>query len=114
MNTEYQIFHFDNFIENYAKMLGKPVIYIRTYGWNNSSNVDKINESMEIYKNILPVDIFNTMKNTEFLFIEVDNIVEAEEFLSHNFPESQSNVGFPELYVHFSLCNELGQIILSN
>jgi len=95
-------------------MLGKPVIYIRTYGWNNSSNVDKINESMEIYKNILPVDIFNTMKNTEFLFIEVDNIVEAEEFLSHNFPESQSNVGFPELYVHFSLCNELGQIILSN
>ena len=114
MNTEYQIFHFDNFIENYAKMLGKPVIYIRTYGWNNSSNVDKINESMDFYKEILPLDIFNSMKQTEFLFVEVDDIAEADEFLDSNFPKSQSDVGYPELYVHYSLSNELGQIISSN
>jgi hypothetical protein len=114
MDTEYQIFHLDNFIESYAKMLGKPVIYFRTYGWNNSSNVEKINESMEIYKDLLPLDIFDTMKNTEFLFVEVDEIHKAEEFLLDNFPKSQSDVGYPELYIHFSLCNELGQIILSN
>lgn len=114
MNSDYQIYHLDNFVENYARMLGKPVIYIRTYGWNNSDDVEKINQSMDFYKDILPLDIFNSMKQTEFLFVEVDDIVEADRFLDSNFPESQSDVGYPELYVHYSLCNELGQIIASN
>lgn len=114
MNSDYQIYHLDNFIENYARMLGKPVIYIRTYGWNNSNDVEKINQSMDFYKNILPTDIFNSMKQTEFLFVEVDDIVEADQFLDSNFPESQSDVAYPELYVHYSLCNEQGQIIASN
>lgn len=114
MNSDYQIFHLDNFIENYAKMLGKPVIYFRVYGWNHSNDIERINESMNVYSEILPLDIFNTMKNTEFLFVEVDDIAEADQFLDTNFPKSQSDVGYPELYIHYSLCNEVGQIIASN
>jgi hypothetical protein len=114
MNSEYQIFFFDNFIERYAKLSGKPIIYIRTYGWNNSQDVEKINESMSIWQDILPNDMFTVMKNSEFSFVEVSNLEEAVDFLETNFPTSQAEVAFPELYVHFSLCNELGQIILSN
>jgi hypothetical protein len=114
MNSDYQIFYFDNFIENYAKMLGKPVIYLRSYGWNNSSDVDKINQSIETWTNILPLDILTYLKNSEFCFIEVDDIADAAEFLQNSFPTSQSDVAYPELYIHYTLCNEIGQVILSN
>lgn len=114
MNSEYQILYFDNFIENYAKMLGKPVIYFRTYGWNNSNDVDKINQSMDTWQNILPSDLFLYMKSSEFCFVEVENIAAAVDFLENNFPKNQTDVGYPELYIHFSLCNDLGQVILSN
>lgn len=114
MNSEYQIYFFDNFIERYAKLFGKPVIYIRTYGWNHSQDIEKINESMSVWQDILPNDMFTVMKNSEFSFIEVDNLEEAVDFLESNFPLDQASVAYPELYVHFSLYNELGQIILSN
>jgi len=114
MNSEYQIFFFDNFIERYAKTVSKPIIYLRSYGWNHSQDIDKINESMEFYKDILPLDIFTALKNSEFSFIEVDSVEQAAEFLVINFPENQAEVAYPELYIHYSLCNEIGQIILSN
>jgi hypothetical protein len=112
--SNYELFFFDNFIERYAKLKGKPIIYLRSYGWNNSSNVDAINESMEFYKEILPDDMFYSLKNSEFVFVEVDDIYQAEEFLDDCLPKSQSDVASPEFYIHFSLYNELGQIILSN
>lgn len=113
MNSEYEVFFFDNFIEKYAKLVGKPVIFFRTYGWNNSKDIDKINQSMSFWEDVLPLDMFTVMKNSEFSFVEVDSIEDAIEFLD-DFPKSQTEVAYPELYIHFSLYNDLGQIILSN
>lgn len=114
MNTQYDVFYFDNFIERYAAAVGKAVIYFRSYGWNNSSDVDAINASMDFYRDRLPLDLFTALHNSEFVFIEVDDIAEAEEFLTSNFPESQASVSTPEKYIHFTLYNSLGQSILSN
>lgn len=114
MNTNYEGFYFDNFIERYAVAKGKAVIYLRSWGWNNSSNVDAINASMDVYREILPIDLFTLLSNSEFVFVEVDDIDEAYDFVSDNFPVSQESCTTPENYIHFTLYNELGQTIASN
>lgn len=113
MNTEYQVYFFENFIEKYAQATGKCVAYIRTYGWNNTSDIDKINESISLYEDLLPTDFITVMKNSEFIFVEIEDISEAIDFFESYFPENQENCE-PANYVHFSLYNHLGQIVLSN
>jgi len=114
LHTTYDIFFLDNFIERYAKAIGKSVIYLRSYGWNNSSNVDLINQSMEFYTAILPLDIFTSLHGSEFSFVEVDDVNEAAEFLETNFPKSQEACSVVEYYIHYSLYNDQGQLVLSN
>lgn len=114
MNTDYEVFYFDNFIERYAATKGTALIYFRSYGWNNSSNVDAINASMDFYRDRLPLDLFTSLQNSEFVFVEVDDIEQAAEFLDTNFPESQESCATPEKYIHYTLYNSLGQSILSN
>jgi len=113
MNSEYEVYFFQNFIEKYAKTANKAVVYIRTYGWNHGKDIEKINNSMDTYSELLPLDMMTVMKNSEFVFIEVDDINEAMEFFQDNFPENQENCEL-EYYVHFSLYNSSGQLILSN
>lgn len=114
MNTDYDVFYFDNFIERYAATTGKGVIYLRSYGWNNSSDVDAINASMDLYRDLLPLDMFTALQQSEFVFVEVDDLDDTIEFLETTFPESQENCAVPENYIHFSLYNSLGQSVLSN
>lgn len=113
MQTEYEIFQFDNFIEKAALALKKPVVFIRSYGWNHSQNIEKINESMDIYRDLLPLDMFESMRMSEFIFLTLDNIEEAMLFFDETFPKSQADCD-PELYVFYSIINELGQTILTN
>lgn len=113
MNSEYTVYFFQNFIEKYAQVTGKAVAYIRTYGWNNGKDIDKINQSMEVYSQILPLDMITVMRNSEFIFVEIENLEEAMQFFEDNFPQDQASCE-TEFYVHFSLYNSLGQLILSN
>lgn len=114
LHTNYDIFFLDNFIEKYAQTIEKPIIFLRSYGWNNSKNIDSINSSMDGYKIILPLDVFTSLKNSEFCFLEVDSIEESVEFLQTYFPKSQETCSTPENYIHYSLFNSQGQLILSN
>ena len=114
MNNDYEVFYFDNFIGKYAAAVGKAVVYFRAYGWNHSSDVDAINASMDLYKEILPIDIWTALSNSEFVFMEVDDIQETIDFLESNLPDSQATTTTPENYIHYSLYNDQGQIILSN
>lgn len=114
MNTNYDVFYFEDFIGRYAASIGKPVVYFRSYGWNNSSNVDAINASMELYKEVLPLDLWTSLKQSEYVFMEVEDIEDTMNFLDHNFPESQAATTTAENYIHFSLYNAEGQIIHSN
>lgn len=114
MNTPYDVYYFDNFIENYARMKGKPVVMLRSYGWNNSTDVDAINASYETYKSILPTDMWTALKQSEFVFLEVDDMQMTIEFLEASFPVSQAETTTPENYIFYSLCNVEGQTILTN
>jgi len=113
MNSFYQCFDLSTFISEYAKAVQKPVVFIRSWGWNHGNDVDKINTSMQVYKQFLPTDIYLWMHGSEFIFIELENLEEAMEFFAENFPESQSETS-PEMYMHYSIYNSIGQIVDSN
>ncbi len=114
MNTDYEVLYFDNFIGKYAAAIGKPVVYLRATGWNNSTNVDAINASYDLYKDILPLDLWTTLKNSELVFMEVEDITDTLNFLNNDFPESQATTATPENYIFYALYNAEGQIIASN
>ena len=114
MNTSYDAFYLDNFIERYATLKGKAVLYLRSTGWNNSSDVDAINASYETYKSILPLDMWTALKQSEYVFMEVDDMQMTIEFLEASFPASQAETTTPENYIFYSLCNVEGQTILTN
>ena len=112
--NNYNTFYLDNFIEKYAAQLGKPVLYLRSTGWNASSDVDAINASYAVYENILPNDIWTALKNSEHVFCEVDDdIADVQTWLGDNLPESQASCTTPENYIFYSLVNAQGQIIES-
>ena len=112
-NTEYQIYDLQSFIGKYAGVVGKPLIFFRVYGWNNSTDVDAINSSIALYESMLPLDFTTLFRNSEYLVVEMDSLVEAEQFLVDNFPSSQA--GCPkEQYIFYALYNEQGQVILDN
>jgi len=74
MNTPYDVYFFDNFIERYALAKGKPVVLLRSYGWNHSTDVDAINASYAVYESILPTDMWTALKNSEYVFLEVEDL----------------------------------------
>ena len=114
MNTPYDVYYFDNFIERYALAKGKPVVLLRSYGWNHSTDVDAINASYAVYESILPTDMWTALKNSEYVFLEVEDLDDTRLFLESNLPASQAETTTPENYIFYSLCNSQGQIIASN
>jgi len=113
LNATYDSMYFEDLIEEYAKSNNKCVVYLRSYGWNNSDNVERINQSMEIYKNILPLDIFTALTQSEFVFVTLDGEQQAMDFFDDVLPESQASCD-KEDYIHFTIFNSLGQKIASN
>ena len=111
--SNYNCVYFEDMLSKYVSVIAKPLIYIRSYGWNNTNDVEKINASMEIYKNLLPLDLYVTMTQSEFSFIEIDNIEEAIEFCEDSFPES-STACDPESYVQYMVYNDKGQVVANN
>ena len=113
INTEYQIYDLETSIVRHAAAVGKPFIFIRSYGWNHSDDVEKINKSMEIYKTILPLDLYTMLFQSEWNIIELESMSDIMTFLEDSFPKSQSSVE-KEVYIFYALYNEQGQLILSN
>lgn len=111
--SDYICVYFDDLILKYAVMVNKPIIFIRSYGWNNCENQEKIVESKKVYKQSLPLDVYTTMEQSEFSFIEIESVEEALEFCEDNFPESTDKCE-PEFYVHYKVFNGQGHIIASN
>lgn len=111
--TNYECFDLSSFISEYAKKVEKPIAFIRVWGWNHSTDVEKINKSMEIYKDILPLDMYTMMHDSEFVFVQLEDIEQTVEFFESSFPESQSKCE-NEMYIFYAIYNSLGQIILSN
>lgn len=124
MDFDFQIYGLEETIGKYGKLLGKPMLYLRAVGWNNSSDVTKINASRDLYKDLVPLDMWTSMDTSEFNVVELQNFKEEGDdtgytlndmmtFLSDNFPSSQASVE-AERYVFYALFNNQGQIIASN
>lgn len=112
-NTLYKIYDLTALCQQHARNLEKEIVYFRAYGWHNSTDVDKINESMDVYRTVLPTDIFSELHESEYAIMEVDNLIETMDFLGENLPESQANCT-KEYYIHYTIFNSIGQIIASN
>ena len=99
------------------------MVFLRAYGWNNSTDTVKINASMDLYKEIIPLDVWTSMHTGEFNVIELDNlsddsttgytIDDVMDFLEEAFPPNQASVE-KEVYVFYAVYNASGQVILSN
>ena len=111
--SEYNCIYFEDMVSEYVLSLQKPVIFLRIYGWYNSENEEKINESKEIYRQQLPLDVYTAMLEGEFLFIKIDNIDEAMEFCEDNFPESIDKCE-KEFYIQYKVFNTQGQVVGNN
>lgn len=114
LNTNYTANYFEDFIGAAAVSKGKPIIFLRSWGWNNTSDIDAINTSMDLYKSIIPLDIFTALHQSEFVFVEVDSLEEAMIFCEDAFPESQASVTNPANYIFYAVYNSQGQQIASN
>ena len=55
LNSEYHATYLDDFIGAAAAAKGKAVVMIRSWGWNNTSDVAAINASREFYKPLIPL-----------------------------------------------------------
>ncbi len=89
LHANYTIDYLQDFIEESAKRQEKTVIFLRSTGWNSSSDVDAINASYDLYRSRLPVDIFGALHESEYSFIICDNVDEAMEWCEDLFPVSQ-------------------------
>lgn len=114
IDQNYQIYDLSTSVGRHVALRGVPMIYIRSYGWNNTSDVDKINESRALYKGILPLDLWTKMDQSEYNLIELESLDGVVDFLEDSFPESQALCTEPSQYVFFALYNDMGQIIESN
>ena len=113
ITSEYQLYNLEHTIGAYAKAIGKPVVYLRSYGWNNSSDVTKINASRDVYKEFLPIEWFNELDESEFSFVVLDRLGNMADFLQDTFPASQASVE-TEMYIYYALYNDEGQVIADN
>jgi hypothetical protein len=114
MNTEYEVSYFDNYLEKAAAALGKATVYFRATGWNSTADVDAINASWDMYKTILPLDLWTALKSSEHVFMEVENLTDTITFLDDNLPQSQATCTNPVNYIFYALYNDQGQQIATN
>jgi len=114
LNTNYVAKYFEDFIGESAKAKNRGVIFLRSWGWNNTKDIEQINASMELYKMRLPLDIYTALHQSEFVFVEIDNVVEAMEFCEDMFPQSQASTAEQAFYIFYAIYNDQGQIIASN
>ena len=115
ISTDYQVYDLETAIGKYAAKIQQPVLFLRTTGWNNSSDVDKINASKAIYANTIPTDMYNQLVNGEWHVTVLDEMSDVQQFLIDTFPASQAQVADdPEMYIYYALFNDQGQVIDSN
>ena len=115
ISTNYQVYDLETAIGRYAASIKQPVLFLRTTGWSNSNDVDKINASRAIYINTVPTDMYNQLITGEWHVTVLDELSDIQQFLTDTFPESQAQVADdPEMYIYYALFNDQGQVIDSN
>lgn len=112
--SDYNCLYFEDMLGKYARLIEKPIIFVRTVGWSDpDSNAENVLESKEVYKNLLPLDMYTCISETELSVIEIDNIDEAISEIADVFPENKDSCE-KEFYIYFAIFNVEGQLVVSN
>ena len=115
ISTDYQVYDIETIVGKYAAKIQQPVLFLRTTGWNKSSDLDKINASKAIYANTIPADMYNQLVNGEWHVVVLDELSDTMQFVADAFPESEAQVADdPEMYIYYAVFNDEGQVIDSN
>ena len=89
-----------------------PTVLIRSIGPYQSDS-DTRQNVFNLYKNILPDEVYVAFIQDEFITVSFDTIEEAVEFCEDHFPIKGQECP-PEQYVQVWAYNENGEIIYSN
>ena len=114
LHANYTIDYLQDFIEESAKRQEKTIIFLRSTGWNSSTDVDAINASYDLYRSRLPLDIFTALQQSEYAFIICDNVTEAMEWCEDLFPINQASCTRPEDYIFYGVYSPQGQLLADN
>ena len=114
LHANYTINYLQDFIGESAKRQEKTIIFLRSTGWNNSTDVDAINASRELYKTRISLDIWTDLTQSEYVFIACDNTEEAFDFCEDVFPASQAACTRPEDYIFYAIYGPNGQLLSDN
>ena len=114
LHANYTIDYLQDFIGESAQRQEKTIIFLRSTGWNNSTDVDAINASRELYKTRVTLDIWTALDRSEYTFILCDDVEEAIEYCEDAFPESQASCTRPEDYIFYAVYGPNGQLLADN
>ena len=114
LHANYTIDYLQDFIGASAKMQEKTIIFLRSTGWNSSSDVDAINASRNLYKTRMELDVWTGLDQSEYVFIVCDNTEEALEYCEDLFPSSKEACSRPEDYIFYAVYNPQGQLLADN
>jgi len=111
---DYQLFGTEDYLgilEKYVQGLNRPVIIVEKVGINNSTNEEKINEAYDLYKNLLPIEVFAALKQEKIFSVLFHSNGLAEDFARDFFPLKKTD---DEIYVKVMVFNNSGQLMYDN
>jgi len=114
LHANYTIDYLQDFIGASAKMQEKSIIFLRSTGWNSSSDVAAVQTSMDLYKTRMELDVWTALSESEYVFIICDDVNEALEYCEDIFPESQAACTKPENYIFYAVYGSNGQLLADN
>lgn len=90
-----------------------PTVLIRGVGPHNEADPEKSKAAFEVYKNILPTEVYTAFSQDEFITVSFNAVEEALDFCDDNFPVNKDKCP-PEQYVQVWVYNESGELLFSN
>lgn len=111
---DYQLFGTEDYfgiLESYVRGLNRPVLIVEKVGINNSEDQEKIDAAYELYKQILPVEIFAALKQEKIFSVLFHSNGLAEDFARDMFPAKKTD---DEIYVKVLYFNNNGELLYDN
>lgn len=90
-----------------------PTVLIRGVGPHNEVDSEKSKAAFELYKNMLPDEVYVAFSQDEFITVSFNTSEEAIDFCEDNFPVNKDKCPSSQ-YVQVWAYNESGELLYSN
>lgn len=108
-----QTHSFFTILETYAKTLGKPIVYCDASCVYDCGDSETFEKSMDIFEQIFPIEVYQTLKNNRVFSIVFDDYEVALDFCLDHFPKSKEECDL-NMYIKVDLYNALGESMYTN